>query len=168
MEKIRLSRLVTLMMHEICCFLRTVLIRKTSFTHRFPSWFPLGAIEQGQTHLHISEDIELHWRNCCHCLCILHKRIIYNVSAIIWWWWCKSIFQNAFSYLDSIVVISKNLVVATSTIFGKGASISIVRADSGGDGASNSKNLQRRSSRGEKTLVFFGISLTSVNAAIPT
>ena len=58
--------------------------RKTSFTsppffsYRFPWWFPLAAIMQGQIRRRISVDIELHWRNCCHCLCTLRRRTIYN------------------------------------------------------------------------------------------
>ena len=57
--------------------------KQKSFTHRFPSWFPVVAVEQGRIHLHIFEDIELRWQNCCHYLCIHHKRIIYSAAEII-------------------------------------------------------------------------------------
>ena len=33
---------------------------------------------QGQIRRRISVDIELHWRNCCHCLYTLRRRTIYN------------------------------------------------------------------------------------------
>ena len=52
--------------------------RPTLFSYRFPWWFPLAAIMQGQIRRRISVDIELHWRNCCHCLCTLRRRTIYN------------------------------------------------------------------------------------------
>ena len=55
-----------------------VRLRPTLFSYRFPWWFPLAAIMQGQIRRRISVDIELHWRNCCHCLCTLRRRTIYN------------------------------------------------------------------------------------------
>ena len=105
-------------------------------SYRFPWWFQLEAVTQGQIRLHIFEDIELHWRNCCHCLCILRRRTIYNdaenalmitlMSFRVMTGKRELTKTHEITYLDGIVVVAENLVVAATRVFGKRASVRII------------------------------------------